>query len=131
MWTPKKVERILEYIDPAETGTCSTFYSCICKHDEQLTNLKHFPSDSYAVFMTTNVAELGSLMASIGPQAKDSNYCQIHMISGSIPNIQTSKDTQGIQHNSTSFIAFTNAMSLLPHYHHICKCNDVFTLFNC
>jgi hypothetical protein len=24
-WTPKKVERVLEYIDPAETGTCSTF----------------------------------------------------------------------------------------------------------
>jgi hypothetical protein len=37
--------------------------------------------------MTTNVAELGSLMASIGLQAKHSNYCQICMISGSIPNI--------------------------------------------
>jgi hypothetical protein len=54
------------------------------------------------VFTTTNVAELGSLMASIGLQAKDSNYCQIRMISGSIPNIQTSKDTQGIQHNGMS-----------------------------
>jgi hypothetical protein len=81
--------------------------------------------------MTTNVAELGSLMASIGPQAKHSNYCQICMISGSIPNIQTSKDTQGIQHNSTSSIAFANTMSLLPHHHHVHKRNDVFTLFNC
>jgi hypothetical protein len=81
--------------------------------------------------MTTNVAELGSLMASIGLQAKDSNYCQIRMISGSIPNIQTSKDTQGIQHNGMSFIVFTNAMSLLPHNHHVHKCDDVFTLFNC
>jgi hypothetical protein len=47
--------------------------------------------------MTTNVAELGSLMASIGPQAKDSNYCQIRMISGSIPNIQTSKNLGSYQ----------------------------------
>jgi hypothetical protein len=81
--------------------------------------------------MTTNVAELGSLMASIGPQAKHSNYCQIHMISGSIPNIQTSKDTQGIQHNGTSSITFVNAMSLLPHHHCVCERDDVFTLFNC
>jgi hypothetical protein len=79
--------------------------------------------------MTTNVAELGSLMASIGLQAKDSNYCQIRMISGSIPNIRMSKDTQGIQHNSTSSITFTNVMSFLPHYHH--EHYDVFTCFNC
>jgi hypothetical protein len=93
--------------------------------------ISHFSLDSYAVFMTTNVAELGSLMASIGPQAKDSNYCQIHMISGSIPNIRTSKDTQGIQHNGMSSITFANVMSFLPHYHCIHKHNDVFTCFNC